>query len=164
MLKLSNAQTTTGGRFVKGNEKLIPVLNQLLADELSAISQYMVHAEMCENWGFGGLHAAIEKQAMDEMHHAEWLIARILFLQGKPVVSKLNPIVIGDLGLGHDHERPGGRVGGGKGYNAGDRARLKSGTSQPLTCSPKSSRRRRAMSTGPSSSEPRSTRWGWRTI
>src|SRR3970040_1452934 len=99
MLKVSSARTKTGGCFVKGNDKLIPVLNQLLADELSAISQYMVHAEMCENWGFGGLHAAIEKQAMDEMHHAEVLIARILFLQGKPVVSKLNPIVIGDSAL-----------------------------------------------------------------
>src|SRR3989304_3141723 len=99
MLMVSTAQTITGGCFVKGNEKLTPVLNQLLADELSAISQYMVHAEMCENWGFGGLHAAIEKQAMDEMHHAEWLIARILFLDGKPVVTELSPIVIGQSAL-----------------------------------------------------------------
>jgi bacterioferritin len=80
---------------VKGNEKLITVLNELLADELSAISQYMVHSEMCENWGYEKLHKAIEKQAFDEMHHAEWLIKRIIFLEGAPVVSRLNPINIG---------------------------------------------------------------------
>ena len=80
---------------MKGNDKLIASLNQLLADELTAISQYMVQSEMCENWGFGKLHEAIEKQAMDEMHHAEWLIQRILFLEGMPVVSKLNPIKVG---------------------------------------------------------------------
>ena len=55
----------------------------------------MVHSEMCDNWGYGKLHKAIEKQAIDEMHHAEWLIQRILFLEGTPVVSKLNPIRIG---------------------------------------------------------------------
>lgn len=80
---------------MKGNEKLIAVLNDLLADELTAISQYMVHSEMCDNWGYDKLHKAIEKQAKDEMHHAEWLIQRILFLEGTPVVSKLNPMRIG---------------------------------------------------------------------
>jgi len=80
---------------MKGNEKLLTVLNELLADELTAISQYMVHSEMCDNWGYDKLHKAIEKQAMDEMHHAEWLIQRIIFLEGAPVVAKLNPIQIG---------------------------------------------------------------------
>ena len=80
---------------MKGNKKLLETLNRLLADELTAISQYMVHSEMCENWGYDKLHKAIEKQAVDEMHHAEWLIKRILFLEGSPVVSKLNPIKIG---------------------------------------------------------------------
>ena len=80
---------------MKGNEKLLAVLNQRLADELTAINQYMVHSEMCDNWGFGMLHKAIEKQAMDEMHHAEWLIQRIIFLEGTPAVSKLNLIKIG---------------------------------------------------------------------
>lgn len=80
---------------MKGNEKLLTVLNQLLADELTAISQYMVHSEMCDNWGYGKLHKAIEAQAMDEMHHAEWLIQRIIFLEGTPIVSKLNPMKIG---------------------------------------------------------------------
>jgi bacterioferritin len=80
---------------MKGNEKLLTVLNQLLADELTAISQYMVHSEMCDSWGYEPLHKAIEKQAVEEMHHAEWLISRILFLEGTPIVSKLNPITIG---------------------------------------------------------------------
>jgi bacterioferritin len=80
---------------MKGNDKLIAVLNDLLSDELSAISQYMVHSEMCDSWGYGKLHKAIEKQAIDEMHHAEWLIQRILFLEGMPVVSQLKPMKIG---------------------------------------------------------------------
>lgn len=80
---------------MKGNKELVAVLNSLLADELTAINQYMVHSEMCENWGYGKLYKAIRKQAMDEMHHAEWLIERILFLDGTPTVSKLNAINIG---------------------------------------------------------------------
>lgn len=80
---------------MKGNEKLLGVLNELLADELTAISQYMVHSEMCDQWGYDALHKAIEGQAMDEMHHAEWLIQRILFLEGTPVVSNLRPMTIG---------------------------------------------------------------------
>jgi len=80
---------------MKGNEKTLKILNSLLADELTAINQYMVHSEMCENWGYGKLHLAIRKQAMDEMHHAEWLIERIIFLDGSPTVSKLNSISIG---------------------------------------------------------------------
>ena len=80
---------------MKGNDKLLTVLNERLADELTAINQYMVHSEMCENWGYSKLHMAIRKQAMDEMHHAEWLIERIIFLDGTPTVSKLNTIKIG---------------------------------------------------------------------
>jgi bacterioferritin len=80
---------------MKGNAKILTVLNSLLADELTVINQYMVHSEMCKNWGYGKLHLAIRKQAMDEMHHAEWLIERIIFFDGKPTVSKLNTIKIG---------------------------------------------------------------------
>jgi bacterioferritin len=80
---------------MKGNEQLLEVLNQLLAEELTAINQYMVHSEMCENWGYSKLHGAIEKQAIDEMHHAEWLIQRMIFLEGTPIVSRLHPINIG---------------------------------------------------------------------
>ena len=93
---------------MKGNENLLKTLNSLLADELTAINQYMVHSEMCSNWGYEKLHKAFEKRAVDEMKHAEKLIGRILFLEGKPVVSKLEKITIGgdvskqlanDLGL-----------------------------------------------------------------
>jgi bacterioferritin len=80
---------------MKGDPKVIKVLNDLLAEELTAINQYMVHSEMCDNWGYEKLHKAIEKQAFDEMHHAEWLIQRILFLEGSPTVSKLNKMAIG---------------------------------------------------------------------
>jgi bacterioferritin len=80
---------------MKGDDKLLKTLNDLLADELTAISQYMVHSEMCDNWGYGKLHKDIEKKAVDEMHHAEWLIGRILFLEGLPIVSKLNEMKIG---------------------------------------------------------------------
>ena len=80
---------------MKGDERIIEVLNQLLADELTAIHQYIVHMEMCENWGYEKLHEALEKQARDEMQHTEWLIQRLLFLEGEPDVTKLNPIQIG---------------------------------------------------------------------
>lgn len=104
---------------MKGNEKLLGVLNELLADELTAISQYMVHSEMCDQWGYEALHKAIEGQAMDEMHHAEWLIQRILFLEGMPVVSNLRPMTIGtnveEIIVG-DQEAEQGAV---KAYNAG---------------------------------------------
>jgi bacterioferritin len=80
---------------MKGNEKLLTVFNSLLAHELTVINQYMVHSEMCANWGYSKLHAAIRKQALDEMLHAEWLIERIIFFEGSPTVSKLNPIKIG---------------------------------------------------------------------
>ena len=80
---------------MKGNEKILATLNEMLAEELTAISQYMVHSEMCDNWGYEKLHKAIEKQAIDEMKHAEWLIGRILFLEGTPIVSKLHPMKIG---------------------------------------------------------------------
>ena len=80
---------------MKGNPKLIATLNDLLADELTAISQYMVHSEMAEAWGYKKLHEAFEKRAIDEMKHAEVLIGRILFLEGTPTVSKLNKMMIG---------------------------------------------------------------------
>jgi bacterioferritin len=80
---------------MRGNEQIIATLNKLLAEELTAINQYMVHSEMCDNWGYGKLHQAIEKSAIDEMKHAEKLIGRILFLEGNPTVSKLNPVNVG---------------------------------------------------------------------
>lgn len=81
---------------MKGKEQIIEQLNARLAEELTAINQYMVHAEMCDNWQYERLHKSIEKRAIDEMKHAEMLIARILFLEGRPIVSNLNKIHIGD--------------------------------------------------------------------
>jgi len=81
---------------MKGNEKIIERLNFLLADELTAISQYIVHSEMCANCGYARLHSAIEKRAVEEMKHAEKHIARLLFLEGMPIVNKLNKMHIGE--------------------------------------------------------------------
>lgn len=80
---------------MKGNDKIIESLNTRLAEELTAVNQYFVHGEMCENWGYERLHGMIRKRSIDEMKHAEKLIARILFLDGKPIVSDLNKIHIG---------------------------------------------------------------------
>jgi bacterioferritin len=90
---------------MKGSEKVLEALNQLLADELTAINQYMVHAEMCDNWGYGQLEEVIEARAFTEMRHAEKLIARILFFEGKPTVSNLNQIHIGaDVAAQHQND------------------------------------------------------------
>jgi bacterioferritin len=80
---------------MKGNETLISKLNELLAEELTAVNQYMVHSEMCDNWGYQRLHKKVEGRAIQEMKHAERLIARILFLEGLPKVDHLNKITIG---------------------------------------------------------------------
>src|SRR4030067_2481653 len=80
---------------MKGDPKVIEALNSLLADELTAINQYMVHAEMCENWGYDKLTEKIQKRAIEEMKHAEKLIARIVFLEGVPIVSNLKTLHIG---------------------------------------------------------------------
>jgi bacterioferritin len=80
---------------MKGETMVIDVLNSLLSDELTAINQYMVHAEMAENWGYEKLNKHFEKRAIDEMKHAEKLIYRILFLEGIPIVSNLRKINIG---------------------------------------------------------------------
>jgi len=91
---------------MKGNERILEILNELLADELTAINQYMVQSEMCADWGYEKLHEAIEKRAIDEMKHAEKLIGRILFLEGIPIVSNLNKINIGaTVDAQHNNDR-----------------------------------------------------------
>jgi bacterioferritin len=102
---------------LKGNDKLIETLNSLLSDELTAINQYMVHSEMCANWGYSKLDEHFEKRAIDEMKHAEKLIGRILFLEGTPIVSSLRKISIGadvPKQLHHDHSAEKGAI---KAYN-----------------------------------------------
>ena len=80
---------------MKGNKQIIEELNTLLADELTAVNQYIVHSEMCQNWGYKQLHDIIKQRAIGEMKHAEKLIERILFLEGVPTVDNLNKISIG---------------------------------------------------------------------
>jgi len=103
---------------MKGDPKVIEVLNSLLADELTAISQYMVHSSVCENWGYGKLHKTIEKRAIDEMKHADKLIGRIVFLEGIPIVSNLRKMFIGNevpKMFASDHNLEAGAI---KSYNA----------------------------------------------
>ena len=104
---------------MKGDPKVIETLNSLLARELTVVSQYMVHGEMCDNWGYVKLHETIQKRAVTEMKHAESLIGRIIFLEGIPVVSELQKMHIGADVLkmfDNDHQAELDAV---KQYNAG---------------------------------------------
>ncbi len=76
--------------------KVIEVLNDVLTAELTAINQYFIHSEMCENWGYERLHKHIRKESIDEMKHAESLMERILYLDGIPNVQRLGKINIGE--------------------------------------------------------------------
>ncbi len=80
---------------MKAHQKLLAILNSLLAEELTAINQYTLHSEMYENWGYSKLNMAIRNQAMDGMHHVVWLIERIVFFNGSPLVYRLNDMKIG---------------------------------------------------------------------
>jgi bacterioferritin len=80
---------------MKGNTEVIGALNEALAEELSAINQYFLHAEMCENWGYKKLADKVKKQSIDEMKHAESLMERILFLDEVPVIGKVQ------INIGH---------------------------------------------------------------
>ncbi|HTV06707.1 MAG TPA: bacterioferritin [Acidobacteriaceae bacterium] len=80
---------------MKGSSKVIEVLNEALHEELAAINQYFLHAEMCENWHYGRLGDLIRKQSIGEMKHAEELIERILFLDGMPNLTKHIDLTIG---------------------------------------------------------------------
>lgn len=90
---------------MKGNPRIVAELNSLLTEELAAVNQYIVHAEMAENWGYESFAAYVKRRAVEEMRHAERLIAHILFLEGSPAVQKPAAILIGvDLpaGIGND--------------------------------------------------------------
>jgi bacterioferritin len=80
---------------VRGNEKVLGFLQEVLKAELTAINQYFLHSEMCENWGYERLGKITKKEAMEEMRHAESLMERILFLDGTPNMSELFPLRIG---------------------------------------------------------------------
>jgi bacterioferritin len=80
---------------MEGRQKVIEALNQALKEELGAINQYFIHAEMCEHWHYDRLGDLIRKQSIDEMKHAEALIERILFLNGSPSMMEPMQITIG---------------------------------------------------------------------
>jgi len=102
---------------MKGNDKLIKALNERLSEELGAINQYFVHAEMCEDWGYTTLHQMIKERSIQEMKHAEALIERILFLEGQPIVTELGKITIGKkVEEMHEKDR-GAEADAIKGYN-----------------------------------------------
>lgn len=79
---------------MRGNERVIAKLNEALREELTAINQYFVHAEMCHNWGYHRLGAYIRKQSIGEMKHAEEILERVLFLDAQPTMEPL-PLSIG---------------------------------------------------------------------
>ena len=81
---------------MKGDLKVIQLLNDILTNELTAINQYFLHASMCKDWGYQKLADKVRAESIDEMKHAQALIDRILFLEGMPNVQKLGPISIGE--------------------------------------------------------------------
>jgi bacterioferritin len=80
---------------MKGKAEVLDILQKMLKEELGAISQYTVHAEMCENWGYKRLSDHTKKESINEMKHAEVLIERLLFLEGTPNLGELPKLNIG---------------------------------------------------------------------
>src|ERR1700735_5290246 len=80
---------------MQGSPKVVAALNEALKEELTAINQYFLHGEMCENWHYSKLADHIKKESIDEMRHAEALIERILFLDGLPIMTEAMQLTIG---------------------------------------------------------------------
>src|ERR1700743_1854377 len=80
---------------MQGNSKVIAALNEALKEEMTAINQYFLHGEMCENWHYKKLADHIRKESIDEMKHAEALIERILFLEGTPSMTEVRDLAVG---------------------------------------------------------------------
>jgi len=81
---------------MKGNDQVITVLNEVLTSELTAINQYFIHSKMCEDWGFQRLAAKKREESIEEMKHADIIIARILFLEGVPNMQRYFPVKVGE--------------------------------------------------------------------
>ena len=81
---------------MKGQAKIIELLNDILTHELTSVNQYWVHARMCESWGFQRLWKTIRAESIDEMKHADLLVARILYLEGTPNLQRLGNIKVGE--------------------------------------------------------------------
>ncbi|WP_199609903.1 bacterioferritin [Flocculibacter collagenilyticus] len=79
-----------------GNKKVIDSLNRLLENELSAIDQYFIHSRMYQDWGYDKLYERLDHEMDEEKQHCDWIIKRILFLEGTPNMSKRRPLLIGD--------------------------------------------------------------------
>lgn len=81
---------------MKGDAKIIDLLNEILTGELTAINQYFLHAKMCQNWGYKRLAEHIRKESIDEMKHADRIIERILYLEGVPNLQRLSKVNVGE--------------------------------------------------------------------
>ena len=81
---------------MKGNKKVLELLNDVLTGELTSVNQYFVHAKMCRNWGYPGLAERVKKESVEEMKHADELIERILYLDGVPNLQRLNKVNVGE--------------------------------------------------------------------
>ena len=80
---------------MKGNPKVLEILNDLLTNELTSVNQYFVHARMCANWGYERLAKKVRDESIDEMKHADELISRILYLDGVPNLQRLGKVNVG---------------------------------------------------------------------
>jgi bacterioferritin len=82
--------------IMKGDARIIELLNEVLTSELTAINQYFIHYKMLENWGYKRLAHVKKKESIEEMHHADEVISRILYLDGVPNMQRLSPIKVGE--------------------------------------------------------------------